>query len=137
MTTTKQHFGIQIIGRSGDPYLKRYILFRWWHLPRVYVHKFLRSDDDRALHNHPWWFFSVVLKGQYLEFRGDSKAVVRKRFSVAFRNLDTFHRVELIDGKPCWTLIVTGPDIRSWGFLCRGRNGNQVVPWREFDGCGE
>jgi hypothetical protein len=129
----------------------RYILFRWGNLPRVYVHKFLRSDDERAPHNHPWWFVSLVLKGRYLEHLADrSNVVVRKPLSVAYRALSVFHRVELIDDQPCWTLVITGPDVRSWGFLCQAielvqigphewfeKERNRLVPWREFDGCGE
>ena len=39
-----------VIGGAEDPYL-----LRWYLIPRnpfvnVYLHKFLRSDDDRALH---------------------------------------------------------------------------------------
>jgi hypothetical protein len=141
MPTTKQHFGIQVIGPASRPYVKRYILFRWAHLPRVYVHEFLRSDDERAPHNHPWWFVSLILRGHYLEYT-DQNLHVRKRFSLGYRGLDTFHRVALPNGFrrdgsygpiPCWTLVITGPDIRSWGFRCPER----LVPWHEFDGCGE
>lgn len=160
MSTTKQHFGKQIIGPDDDPYMVRYILFRWAHLPRVYIHKFLRSDDERAPHNHPWWFVSLVLKGSYLEYTdAPLNPHLRKRFSFAYRPLSTFHRVALPNGfrkqsfdvgsygpVPCWTLVVTGPDVRGWGFRCpRYRiQGNglgippyRVVPWPEFDGCGE
>ena len=43
-----------VIGGAERPYLRR-----WWVIPRnrlfnVYLHQFLRSDDDRALHDHPW-----------------------------------------------------------------------------------
>lgn len=56
-----------VIGGTNDPYL-----LRWYLIPRnpivnVYLHKFLRSDDDRALHDHPWWFVSLILRGQYDE----------------------------------------------------------------------
>lgn len=170
MSTTKQHFGKQVIGPRDRPYMVRYILFRWAHLPRVYVHRFCRSDDERAPHNHPWWFISLVLKGQYLEHSYDDEgvatAVVRKQFSFAYRPLSTWHRVQLANGPygkiPCWTLVVTGPDVRGWGFRCfkrehakwcrfpvlhctcgaewgsvRRKVFSYVVPWREFDGCGE
>ena len=57
-----------IIGGHEDPYL-----LRWFLIPRnpvfnVYVHLFLRSDEDRALHDHPWAAnCSILLEGQYLE----------------------------------------------------------------------
>lgn len=45
---------------------------RWWRIPRnwamnCYLHIVRRSDDDRALHDHPWWNFSIVLDGGYFE----------------------------------------------------------------------
>ena len=52
-----------VIGGWDDPYL-----LRWWLIPRnrwfnVYLHLFLRSDDDRALHDHPWFNLSFLLEG--------------------------------------------------------------------------
>lgn len=58
------------IGGRENPYL-----IRWWLLPRnrfpinIYLHRMLRSDDDRALHDHPWWFLSIILSGGYIEIR--------------------------------------------------------------------
>lgn len=114
----KPHF---IIGSTDDPYL-----LRWWLLPRnpvfnVYLHKFLRSDDDRALHDHPWPFLSIILKGHYWEHRADrpiSAQSLRTPGSFAFRKPSTAHRVELDDGQPVWTLFITGPKVRNWGFVC-------------------
>jgi hypothetical protein len=142
----------QVITRRGDgtnnPYMLRWFLFRskrdW--MPRLYLHKFLRSDDDRAPHDHPWWFVSLILWGSYIEHRWiDGVEIVRRRRapSIAYRPLSTRHRVELIEGwydlnsrygfKPVWTLILTGSDVRAWGFWCR----EHFIPWRQFDGCGE
>ena len=136
---------------DGQVYLKR------WHvIPRnrffnVYLHQFLGSDDDRALHDHPWGFLSVVLKGGYWEHKGDGWAKWRGAGSVAYRKAKTAHRVELdyeIAGlneaaqpvgaveKPAWTLIFTGPVMRSWGFHCP----QGWVHWKRFidrNGCGE
>lgn len=56
-----------VIGGAERPYL-----LRWWLIPRnpvfnVYLHQFMRSDDDRALHDHPWANCSVLLRGAYTE----------------------------------------------------------------------
>lgn len=128
------------IGGKDDPYLVRYYL-----LPRnpyfnVYLHHFLRSDDDRALHDHPWWFVSLILKGSYIEHRENGYSY-RRGGSVAVRRPDVLHRVELLrpDGfreLPAWTLFFTGPKVREWGFKCP----NGWLHWKEFDkrnGCGE
>jgi hypothetical protein len=136
-----------VIGGHADPYLKR-----WWLLPRnrffnIYLHRFLRSDDDRALHDHPWWNISVLLDGRYVEHTidagGVNRRVERRAGEWKFRPARAAHRIELVAG-PCWTLFITGPRLREWGFHCpRG-----WVHWREFTnpadggatvgrGCGE
>src|ERR1700761_649655 len=56
-----------LIGKAGDTYMRR-----WWVIPRnrffnIYLHNFLRSDDDRALHDHPWVNMSILLWGRYIE----------------------------------------------------------------------
>lgn len=40
----------------------------------VRAHTILRSDIDRALHDHPWWSLSVVLTGGYWEVREPNAA---------------------------------------------------------------
>ena len=167
----------QIIGSDlNDPYL-----LRWYVIPRnrwlnVYVHKFLRDDDDRALHDHPWWFLSLVLWGQYIEVTDDGRSVRSapepwRLFwgdrPLVFRPALWRHRVELVKAPvipvertrvrprpralPCWTLIVTGPRTRLWGFWCPQAGytittdppiqipDERFVPWDEFGdaGCGE
>ena len=128
------------IGGDERPYMRR-----WYCIPRnpwlnVYLHQFLRDDDDRALHDHPWWFISIMLWGSYTEWRiepsiwhgrGFPESTIeprrRRAGSIAFRSAETRHRVTL-NGKPCWTLVITGRKKRTWGFWCpRG-----FVPWHEF-----
>lgn len=55
-----------IVNCDRDPYLHRWYIFRSKRLG-VFLHKFVRSDEDRALHDHPWNFFGIVLKGGYME----------------------------------------------------------------------
>lgn len=120
------------IGGRDHPYL-----LRWFVIPRnrwfnIYLHKFCRDDDDRALHDHPWWFVSLVLWGRYLEWRPNTDSDFplathsgrwRYPLTIAFRRAKALHRIELAksrDGDPlsCWSLVVTGPRIREWGFMC-------------------
>jgi hypothetical protein len=106
---------------------------RWWIIPRnkwfnIYLHQFLRSDEDRALHDHPWWNISFLLRGTYLEHKLAGSVKLRKPGFPVFRFATTAHRVELIEGKSVWSLFITGRRIRTWGFYCP----NGWVPWREF-----
>ena len=134
-----------VIGGRSWPYL-----LRWWVIPRnwllnAYLHLFLRSDDDRARHTHPWlWNMSVLLRGKYREWFGDGPNDYVDRVAPAFKFRwgAAAHRIELIDG-PVWTLFITGPRWREWGFLCP----KGFVHWRDFTapedpgstgpGCGE
>lgn len=137
-----------IIGGADRPYM-----LRWWLIPRnrwfnIYLHKFLRDDDDRALHDHPWWNVSILLRGAYLEVTPDlAKAATphtriaelptRTRWhgvgSVVFRRATACHRLALparpdSSPEPCWSLFITGPRVREWGFHCP--HGWRI--WRDF-----
>lgn len=120
-----------IIGGSDNPYLRR-----WWLIPRnrffnIYLHQFLRSDDDRALHDHPWVNCSILLSGEYTEVLptkgGTTTSRVLTAGSMAFRWPSQAHRVHLHAG-PCWTLFITGPRVRQWGFWCP----KGWVHWQDF-----
>ena len=120
-----------VIGPREHPYL-----LRWWLIPRnrffnIYLHKILRDDDDRALHDHPWWNLSVVLAGGYLEVERD-RTSYRGPGSFVLRRPSLAHRLVLPirNGgiRWCWTLFITGPRLRNWGFHCP----KGWVPWREF-----
>ncbi len=49
-----------------QPYLHRWYLLRTARVA-VFVHKFVRSDEDRALHDHPWPFFVLPIWRGYRE----------------------------------------------------------------------
>lgn len=120
-----------LIGGKEDPYMRR-----WWVIPRnkvfnIYLHHFLRSDDDRALHDHPWVNLSILLYGSYVEHTiaagGVESAVRYEEGAMKARLASAAHRVELTEG-PCWSLFITGPVVREWGFHCpRGWR-----PWKQF-----
>jgi hypothetical protein len=114
-----------VIGSPDDQYLCRWYLLRN-RLFRIFLHHFLRSDDDRALHDHPWPNASLLLIGSYIEHSPTGKEVLYPG-DMKFRRAIAAHRVELIDG-PCWTLFFAGPRVREWGFHCpKGWR-----HWREF-----
>lgn len=154
-----------IIGSVEDPYL-----YRWYIIPKnkwfnIYLHRFMRSDDDRALHDHPWWSLGMILSpgGVYVEHMPDETVignrctrhryeriivnepltlwmqnrstiqVKRRRFQPVLRRAKHIHRVELCKDEfgaeiPVYTLFITGPKIRDWGFWCPKGFKN----WRDF-----
>lgn len=115
-----------IIGGKDDPYLER-----WFLLPRngngnAYVHRITRDDDDRALHDHPWDFTSIILQGAYRDITKGGRRVYGVGATLHHLATD-LHRLEVVEG-PVWTLVLTGKTVRDWGFECP----QGWVPWWEF-----
>lgn len=84
----------------------------------VRVHHWLSHDDDRAFHDHPWWFFTLVVKGGYTDVSpgGDDYLMAP---AVRFRRAQHRHTVYPAPGG-CWTVLVTGRPLRAWGFWWDG-----------------
>jgi len=106
-----------IIGPPDAPYLRR-----WWVVPRnrqsnVYLHEILKSDDDRALHDHPWANTSFLIEGSYTEITPEGE-FVREAGSIVTREAAQAHRLVVADGARVISLFTTGPTIREWGFHC-------------------
>ena len=132
-----------IMRRDGKPYLERYYILHsdsisW--LPGIYLHKFLSSDEDPELHDHPWGTsVSFVLTGGYFEEYRYADARNRYRSNVRMLgpgriniiHADTFHRVDLIEDH-AWTLFMSGERKQDWGFWDQ-ETGN-YTPWREHVG---
>lgn len=103
---------------AGEPYLVRWRLFQT-PLFAVYLHRILRSDDDRALHDHPWAFVSLILLGGYFEHTPGG-CRWRRPGSIVAHHAEDLHRLELRPAKTAWTLVLCGPRRRQWGFSTGG-----------------
>jgi hypothetical protein len=121
MKTVFTYFGrFRIINDriDNEPYLERYYIFlkdRTTFPFNIFIHKFLKSDPD-DLHNHPWAYFTFILRGGYWEYTKDSK-VWYPPFTYRYAPANTFHRIELDSTKPpCWTLFIPGYKVQDWGF---------------------
>ena len=103
---------------DNEPYLERYYIFlkNRKNFPfNIFIHKFLKSDPDN-LHNHPWDFRTIILKGGYWEHRETGK-FWRGRGTYNYAPANTFHRVELDENIPyCWTLFIPSASKQDWGF---------------------
>lgn len=116
-----------LIGPENDPYLKR-----WWVIPRnhlfnIYLHRIRKSDDDRALHDHPWLNASIILLGSYTEVTPDGD-FLRQAGDVVWRRAVAQHRLVVSPGTTALSLFITGPKFRTWGFACP----KGWIPWQEF-----
>ena len=70
---------------DNQPYLERYYVFlrdRERFPFNVFVHKFLKSDNE-DVHDHPWPFLTIILKGGYWEWRPQFDAEGQKVGEIA------------------------------------------------------
>lgn len=56
----------EIVNCDHDVYLHRWFIYRGTRIG-IYIHKFVRSDEDRAVHDHPWDFLVIPLWRGYIE----------------------------------------------------------------------
>lgn len=102
----------------------------------VLLHKMEAPDPGIDLHDHPWFFISIILWGGYDEWRapireapmyakladaypdGCTRGVpeARRFLSVKTMRLDECHTVSRLARKTSWSLVIKGPRRRSWGF---------------------
>lgn len=118
---------------DGDPYMHRWYLFRTKRFS-IMCHKFVRSDYDRALHDHPWNFIVIPVWRGYVEmyesyYNNDKTLLPVTRSKRVLPILGTRyrtglykHRVVLLkkDGKylPAWSIFIRFTEWRQWGFWC-------------------
>lgn len=102
---------------DGGVYMRRWFLETPFFSVRL--HHWLSSDDSRHLHDHPWWFWALVVRGSYVDVSvlGDDPLGVG---SVRFRPACHRHWVRVASGG-CWTILLTGGRKRRWGFWIRDR----------------
>lgn len=131
----------RLLGRSdiffGDElYMERWRFFSSNTLGvGLRLHHIMRSDNAREVHDHPFDFSSLILRGGYWEWRPietfkrhtgrhriryseDGKLWARwyGPGSVVHRKAEDLHRLELPKGATTWTLVKRGPIRRAWGF---------------------
>lgn len=105
------------LGLPSCPYLIRWRFETPWGSVRL--HHWLGPDDDRAKHDHPWSFTTFVLKGGYVDSSPEGDEHLRAP-AIKYREATHQHTV-FPDPGGCWTIIVTGPKIRKWGFWVKGK----------------
>lgn len=135
----------RLITRDGTPYLERYFLCRIFGLT-AYLHRFVGSDGDKEVHNHPWNSMALCLAGGYEEERLTGLCIhqhwqhrLRRIFPGKLNRIraNDFHRIAKT--KPeTWTLFVHGRCRLGWGFLRPqmtnvGPNHTEVVFHQPFE----
>jgi hypothetical protein len=145
---------------STEPYLSRYYLFlkdRKDFPFNVFLHNFHKSDPD-DLHDHPWPYATLILKGGYWEWvpmfnelpsdvdlytgfhpikHGTTivgeKKVWRGPGHFRICSANSFHRIEIEPTVDCWTVFMPGAQKREWGFLTHTNWMHDTFKWIRFD----
>lgn len=145
-----QLFQKRVIERNeGIPYLIRWTIFGIGKDSRYFsikLHKILQSDSEN-LHDHPWKFISIILKGGYVETTKFSYKLMEKgwdncRYSecnecnvlskiiwpgtIIKRPANWAHSLQI--NKPCWTLVFTFKKTKSWGFFTP----KGYINWKDY-----
>lgn len=107
----------------------------------IYLHRFTGPDPRPTLHDHPWKFLSIVLRGGYTERRLDQTTLeVDEQHHVRRVNYmppGGAHAIMSLDRNPTWTLMFVGKRRRTWGYLERSEFAfpslRNAWIWTEFD----
>ena len=122
-----------VMDRTCDePLLTRYYLFlkdRKRFPFNVFLHNFHKGDPG-DVHDHPWPYATLILKGGYWEWLPQFNSKGEKVGELSawrgpghFRvcGAKSYHRIELDPSVDCWTLFMPGPQQRDWGFLVKNK----------------
>jgi hypothetical protein len=116
------------MGLPECPYMIRWVVSLFSYSLRL--HYWLASDDQRYYHDHAWDYVSIVLWGSYIELMpstfGDPNtyvhADIREWLSIKKYKAEHKHKVCIVKGTRCLTLVFSWPKRRNWGFWIPGRD---------------
>ena len=129
--------------KGDELYMARYWLVAPGWLPfgiNARVHHIAQPDADRAMHDHPWNFVSIVLRGWYHEarpvgiepgFEGEQEwhtSTTRGPGDFAYRRSTDRHRITRVGPGGALTLFITGPRLHWWGFYTPAGK----IHWRDY-----
>lgn len=111
-----------ITSRSGEVHFERWAIIETSKFA-VYLHKISKPDSDH-LHSHPYPFFSMILKGSYIEEFTDSTiehVITRTKspLSVGVTPLTRYHKIKSIVCGPVFSIVALVGSFESteWGYL--------------------
>lgn len=118
-------------------YLRRLRILQtpWFAL---YLHFIFLSDEDRDPHDHPFVFWSWILRGGYTERLWDLVPGAYRSIECRYKTWRRFslHKMPLRHGhmidylKPgTITLVFCGPKTKGWGFYPE----TGYVPWQSYN----
>jgi hypothetical protein len=113
-----------VIGKPGSPMLQRIRLIQtpWFG---VYIHFIYREDRDRDVHDHPWPFATLVLRGGYdeeivpfphIDLDLHRRAERWNRWSFHRFPVERAHKITSVKPRTTTLVFVGKPTGREWRF---------------------
>ncbi len=138
MSSSELHKPWKLYASHLGSYMRRWIFRHPWGTFRL--HNILESDAGRDQHDHPFDFWSLILSGGYIEHRPGCRCTKRRITckwygpgSIVRRKAEDLHRLELFQGKPAWTFVISGRYRRMWGFLVKTKKKFPRSKWVPHD----
>ncbi|GAF74628.1 unnamed protein product [marine sediment metagenome] len=103
--------------RSIPFFLLRFTLLEIGPL-HIRTHKIIGEDVTSLLHNHPFNYISIIIRGGYTETVKSRKGLVEKRhglFSFVSRRASTYHRIDTV--LPETTTLFFAFGRKSWNAI--------------------
>lgn len=114
--------------KDGRVYLNRWGI-EWKRFGGIFLHKMEAPDPGEDMHDHPWTFWSLILRGGYREDVAHAGSIhwndVRHKWlSIHRMRKSQCHQIMALNKTTSWSLVVHGP-IRHdrdhldspWGFF--------------------
>jgi len=128
---------LEIKSKTGVLHFRRWKLFgtAWFS---VFLHGIYESDKDKHMHNHPWSYCSIIVKGEYVEeYLDGSDTKIRFRNSRPLRNFynpkywpqlfkfqpsTRFHKILKLVTPVVYSIVIARTnDTRLWGYNVDGK----------------
>jgi hypothetical protein len=111
---------MRLIEINGDPYLERYHIASIFGF-KIWLHRFVRKDSERHLHNHAWGALSLILNGGYREVVAldgyrNMDIIDYKRGQINFIRASKAHRILAVEPNT-WTLFIRAPRLTDYWFF--------------------
>lgn len=104
----------EIRAKNGDLHFRRWGIFQSKYF-NIYLHQIYIEDREGFQHSHPWNFLCLILKGGYIEQRGDKLKTV-KPGNFIWANRYQFHKIKQLLSKESISLFFTFGERQNWFF---------------------
>jgi hypothetical protein len=118
----------EVIGPPDCPLLLRRTLLSG-RFGKLLWHRFMPGASDKAHHDHPRPFVTLVLRGGYDDLQPDGTRERLRAPAIRYRPAEHAHITRVHDDGAT-TVVVMGPLARAWGFWHDG----SWWPWRDRGG---